>query len=206
MKIKYTNDGGRISKFLSIVIKTLGIFFLCFYNFYSGKDSSDENMTHVNDSAQIITENNIENAEKAKIYITAGATISEFSENNFEIVQVKYAKKHIASKSKATVKHKHLKAEADPAKQNAARTLPKKKETFSSGSESDVAFSSHRQFNSVVVQTQNYVLKHFVKTCFINFQIPFSSSSETKTQVCLTQFIGEIYPNSFSVRPPPAKA
>lgn len=204
MKINNTNDESINSKFLSVWIKTLSISLLCFFNFHSARNLSDDNVIYVNGGAQIVTENKTENLEQAKIYVTSGATVSEYSENNFEIVKIRDAEKRITSKNKTTAKLKHKKAEAEPAKQNVAQKLPKNEETFTSGSESDYAFCVHQNHNTAFAQTQNPVLKHLIKIGFTYFHTYVLDSAKTKIPNGLTHFTGKIYSESYSVRPPPA--
>ncbi|MBD8084287.1 hypothetical protein [Chryseobacterium caseinilyticum] len=204
MKINNTNDESINSKFLSVWIKTLSISLLCFFNFHSARNLSDDNVIHVNGGAQIVTENKTENLEQAKIYVTSGATVSEYSENNFEIVKISNAEKRITSKSKTTAKLKHKKAEAEPAKQEVAHKLPKNEETFTSGSESDYAFCAHQHHSTAFAQTQNPVFKHFLKIGFTYLHTYVLDSSKMKIPNGLTHFTGKIYSESYSVRPPPA--
>jgi hypothetical protein len=206
MKKTSTNDEKRISKFLSIQIKTLSIFLLCFFNFYTAQNISNENVIHLNNGVQIIAENSAEKEVKNQIYVTAGTSVSDFSESNLEIVKIKDAKKHIAANIKSAPRLKQKNVKAEPVKQKVANTLPKEEETFTSGSESDYIFSIEQNHSNAVAQTRNPVLKNLLTAGFSSLQtLTLLDSVQTIMPDYLTYFNDKINSESYSVRPPPIR-
>lgn len=202
MKKDKTNDERRSSKFLSVWTKTLGISLMCFFNIYNAMDISNENKNHLSSGSGIITQSNTESLEQATIYVTSGAIIADFSENNVETAKVKDTDKRITLRRRAIKISKHASKQAKPVAQTTAK---EGKETFSSGSESDVAFIFQQNHKTACAQTQNTVVHHFSHPDSTSFQIAALDLSQIKAETCLSYVKGKINLDSFSVRPPPTR-
>lgn len=205
MNINNTNIYIPASKLLSILIKVLSIFILCFFNFYHARNyPSDKNRIHLSPGTEIIEISNSENIEKGSIYITSGASVLNLKENNFEIVKVSDSKKRISAKSKATKNSKYKIVEADPAKQKLAQTVPKAEETFTSPSESDHAFSVHQNHTTVAAQNQTLSAKHLMTADGKTIHLSVAVMSKAKIATYFSYYNSSIHQTAASIRPPPA--
>lgn len=207
MSINSTNNYKEASKLLSILVKALGIFMLCLFNFYNARNYTlDKNKIHVSSGTEIIEINSSESLEESKIYITSGASVLGIKENNFEIVKISDTKKHIASKSKAAKNTKHKTLETEATRQKTAQVFPKAKETFTLTSESDHVFSVHQNHTTVAAQNQNLSAKHVIKADDKTIRLSVAILSKAKIAAYFSYYKSKIYLNSSSIRPPPVLA
>lgn len=205
MNINSTNNYIVASKLLSILIKVLSIFILCFFNFYHARNYiSDKSKIHLSTGTEITEIIDSDHPEKSKIYITSGASILNLKENNFEIVKVGDSKKKIETKSKATKNTKHISAKSEPVKENVTHVIPKEEqETFTSQSESDHAFSVHQNHNIVAAPNQTLSAKHLIVADGKTIRLSVAVLSKATIAAYFSYYNSSIYQTIAFIRPPP---
>lgn len=205
MKTKCINDEREISKFSPFCGKTLGVFLLCIFNFFSAQNKIlNTDAIYVSGGAEIIEEKGFENFEKSTIYVSADVKFLNFaSETNFEIVKISKSKKLIVSKTVRLAKKKKVILKPKSELPKLVENQPEKLQTFTSLPESGRSFSANQNHKTAVAQSHTFTLKHFLQTRLINFRPTFLDSSKTKTRTYLADFNCKIHSESYSVRPPP---
>lgn len=205
MKRSNTNDGRKISKFLSVLVKALGIFLLCSAHFYCGQVYVSEGVAiHVKEGAEIIQDHKTETVRDNIIYITAETSISNLAGGNFEVVKIFKTKKNLITAASPSKKKKISSVKTEPAPVKLVQNKETPNEVFSSSSDPGSIFSSRQDSGMGIFHSPTSTAKYILKPIHSDAQISTSELSKVEISGYSADYKTKRDFLSFSIRPPPA--